>query len=70
MQDLRRLFAAETIAVVGGGIWAAGIIRAAQRIGYQGRIFPVHPTRDHVAGLLALRRLSDWDGPIDAALSV
>ena len=67
MQDLRRLLSAQSIAVIGGGAWCEGIIGAARRIGYQGEIFPVHPSGKEIAGLPALRSLSDRDGPIDAA---
>lgn len=65
--DLRRLLNPRSIAVVGGGAWCASIIGAARQIGYQGDIFPVHPKGKEIAGLKALRSLSDWQGPIDAA---
>ncbi|MEP3636213.1 MAG: acetate--CoA ligase family protein [Paracoccaceae bacterium] len=67
MADLSRLLSARSIAVVGGGAWCASIIGAAQRIGYQGDIFPVHPTGKDIAGLRAIKRLQDRDGPIDCA---
>ena len=67
MADLSRLLSARSIAVVGGGAWCASIIGAAHRIGYQGDIFPVHPTGKDIAGLRALKQLQDWDGPIDCA---
>ena len=64
---LDRLFSARSIAVIGGGAWCASIIGAARRIGFEGDIFPVHPQGKQIAGLTALRTLSDWQGPIDAA---
>ncbi len=67
MRDLNRLFTAGSIAVVGGGAWCASIIGAAQRIGYKGEIFPVHPEGKEIAGVPSLRRLSDRTSPIDAA---
>ena len=65
--ELGRLLAPRSIAVIGGGAWCASIIGAAQSIGFQGQIFPVHPEGKTIAGLQALRRVEDWDGPIDAA---
>lgn len=67
MRDLSRLLNPRSIAVIGGGAWCASIIGAAQRIGYTGVIFPIHPDGKEIAGLPALRRLEDHDGPIDAA---
>ena len=66
-RDLSRLFRPKSIAVVGGGAWCASILSAAEQIGFQGEIFPVHPEGKIIAGRRAIRALSDWDGPIDAA---
>ena len=67
MVDLSRLLSASTIAVIGGGVWCESIIKAAQLIGYDGQIFPVHPGGKEIAGLQSYKTLSDWHGPIDAA---
>lgn len=67
LSKLRRLFSAKSIAVIGGGAWCASIIGAAQRIGYQGDIFPVHPSGKTIAGIPSLASLNEWDGPLDAA---
>ena len=67
MRDLSRLLTPQSIAVIGGGAWCASIIDAARRIGFQGDIFPVHPSGKEIAGLTAFKRLEDWPGTIDAA---
>lgn len=67
MHDLSRLLDPRSIAVIGGGAWCTAIIEASRRIGYDGDIFPVHPDGKDIAGLRALRRPEDHDGPIDAA---
>jgi acyl-CoA synthetase (NDP forming) len=66
-RDLKRVLNPSSIAVIGGGAWCASIIEAAQRIGYQGQILPVHPSGKEIAGIKAIEKLEDWDGPIDAA---
>lgn len=66
-RDLTRVLSPSSIAVIGGGAWCASIIEAALRIGYRGQIFPVHPSGKEIAGIKAIERLEDWDGPIDAA---
>ncbi|MCF6234674.1 MAG: acetate--CoA ligase family protein [Rhodobacteraceae bacterium] len=66
-RDLSRLLNPRSVAVIGGGAWCASIIRAAQAIGFDGDIFPVHPSGKEIAGKVAIRRLDDWPGPIDAA---
>ncbi len=65
--DLTRLFRARSIAVIGGGVWCASIIKAARRIGFAGDIFPVHPSGKEIAGLASYKSLRDWPGAIDAA---
>ena len=66
-RDLSRLLKPRSIAVVGGGAWCASILQAAQGIGFDGEVFPVHPSGKEIAGKAAIRRLEDWTGPIDAA---
>lgn len=67
MRSLARLLNPRSIAVIGGGPWCASIIGAARRIGYDGEIFPVHPSGKEIAGIPALRHLEDRAAPIDAA---
>jgi acetyl-CoA synthetase len=67
MRDFARLLNPRTIAVIGGGAWCESILMAAHQIGYSGDIFSVHPSGKEIAGQRALRRLEDWQGPIDAA---
>lgn len=64
---LTRLLTPRSIAVIGGGAWCESILGAAQRIGFRGEIFPVHPSGKKVAGMDSLRRLEAYDGEIDAA---
>lgn len=66
-RDLLRLLNPRAIAVIGGGAWCASIIKAAKMIGYDGEIFPVHPEGKMIAGRQAVRSLTEWSGPIDAA---
>ncbi|WP_438990348.1 acetate--CoA ligase family protein [Lentibacter sp.] len=66
-RDLLRVLNPRTIAVIGGGAWCASILKAAEMIGYDGEIFPVHPEGKVIAGRQAVRSLAEWDGPIDAA---
>jgi acetyl-CoA synthetase len=66
-RDLSRLLNPRSIAVIGGGAWCASIMGAADRIGFTGDIFPVHPSGKEIAGRPALQRLEDRTGPIDAA---
>lgn len=67
LRNLNRILNPKSIAVIGGGAWCASIIGAAQRIGFEGDIFPVHPSGKEIAGLKSFARLEDWPGQIDAA---
>ncbi|MFC6689004.1 acetate--CoA ligase family protein [Jhaorihella thermophila] len=66
-RDLSRLLHPRSMVVIGGGAWCEAIIGAARRIGYEGAILPVHPSRDDVAGLNAVRRVEDCRDPVDVA---
>lgn len=50
LQNLRRLLAPKTIAVVGGSV-AAEVIRQCRAIGFEGEIWPVNAKRSHIEGL-------------------
>ncbi len=66
-RDLSRLFAPRSVAVVGGGAWCANVIGALQRFGFEGAIWPVHPSRPEVGGLPAVPSVADLPGAPDAA---
>ena len=51
MSRLDRLLRPCSIAVIGGGIWCANVIEQCRKVGFQGDIWPVHPTKTEVGGL-------------------
>lgn len=55
-----------SIAVVGGGAWCGQVIQQSQKMGFAGDIWPVHPSRDNVAGLPAFASVDDLPSPPDA----
>lgn len=57
MARLTRLLRPRHIAVFGGA-WAHNVIAQLQKSGFAGEIWPVHPTKDRVAGLPAYRDVS------------
>lgn len=63
---LARLFSPRSIAFVGGAI-AEMAIRRSVEIGYQGEIWPVHPTRKSMEGFKCYRSIEDLPGVPDAA---
>lgn len=67
VSKLNRLLNPSRIAVIGGGAWCASIISAAQRIGFEGEIVPVHPSGKVIADRASVCRIEDIQGPIDAA---
>ncbi|WP_369201389.1 acetate--CoA ligase family protein [Streptomyces sp. PU-14G] len=66
-QRLRRLLSPRHIAVVGGDS-AAEAIRQCRAIGFTGRIWPVHPRREHIEGLPCHRTVAELPEAPDAAL--
>lgn len=67
MRTLERLLAPKSIAIVGGGAWGASIVGAANRMGFAGAIYLVHPNGKQVAGAQTVTSLLQIPGQIDAA---
>lgn len=66
MADLSRLLRPRSIAVIGGGAWCANVIRECRRMGFDGPVWPVHPTRAEVGGVPAVARIEDLPQAPDA----
>ena len=66
VRDLGRLLRPRTVAVIGGDP-AERAIRQSDRLGFEGEIWPVHPTRSHMAGRRVYPSLEDLPGAPDAA---
>lgn len=66
MTRLDRLLRPRSIAVVGGGFFAPNVVKQSLKMNFSGDIWPVHPTRDEVAGVRAYRSLADLPSAPDA----
>ncbi|UWU75826.1 acetate--CoA ligase family protein [Bradyrhizobium huanghuaihaiense] len=66
MHRLERLLRPKSIAVFGGR-QAATVVAQSIKMGFAGEIWPVHPTKDEVAGRKAYRSVADLPGAPDAA---
>ncbi len=62
---LERLLRPKSIAVVGGG-WGIAVIEQCLKMRFDGPIWPIHPSRDEIAGLQCYRTVTDLPGPPDA----
>jgi acyl-CoA synthetase (NDP forming) len=65
MSDLSRLLRPRSIAVLGSG-WAANVIEQCRHMGFDGPVWPVHPTREQIAGVPCYATLADLPAPPDA----
>jgi acyl-CoA synthetase (NDP forming) len=66
-RSLDRLLRPRSIAVIGGGAWCESVIRECRKIGFEGEIWPVHPTKSAVAGVDAVASVADLPSAPDAA---
>jgi len=66
-RDLSRLLRPRSIAVIGGGAWGANAVEQCLKMGFEGPVWPVHPTREAVHGLACHRALADLPEAPDAA---
>jgi acyl-CoA synthetase (NDP forming) len=64
--DLHRLLAPRSIAVLGGAP-ADRVVTQCRRLGFEGEIWPVHPTRARLGGVPCIASLDDLPGVPDAA---
>ena len=70
MPDLEFIFHPESIAVVGASdnprrVTNRFFMDPLLRLGYQGRIYPIHPTASEISGLKAYPSIMDVPGPVD-----
>lgn len=65
MSGIERLLRPRSIAVLGSG-WAENVIEQCGKMGFDGPIWPVHPKRATVGGLLAYPSVRDLPAPPDA----
>lgn len=66
-RDLGRLLRPRSIAVIGGGAWCASVIDQCRKMGFDGPVWPVHPSRPELGGVPACQRLEDLPDAPDAA---
>jgi acyl-CoA synthetase (NDP forming) len=66
MTDLSRLFRPKSIAIFGGR-WAENVIAQCLKAGFDGDIWPVHPTRKTMGGLPCFKDVSALPGAPDVA---
>jgi acyl-CoA synthetase (NDP forming) len=65
MSRLDRLLRPRHIAVLGAG-WALNVIEQCRKMGFEGPVWPVHPTKAEIGGLKAYPGLADLPEPPDA----
>jgi acyl-CoA synthetase (NDP forming) len=67
MTRYERLFRPRSIAVIGGGAWCANVIEQCQKLGFQGEVYPVHPSKSEIRGVKAYPSLDALPEVPDAA---
>jgi acyl-CoA synthetase (NDP forming) len=65
MKSLDRLLRPRHIAVLGAS-WALNVIEQCRKMGFQGEVWPVHPTKAEIGGLRAYASLADLPEAPDA----
>jgi acyl-CoA synthetase (NDP forming) len=69
--DFTPLFEPKTVAVIGASTKGTALpnvfIRRIREFGFEGAIYPIHPTADEIDGLRAYRSLAETPEPIDYA---
>lgn len=66
MRRLNRLLRPKSFAVIGGGVWCANIIEECRKIGFEGELWAVHPSKSEIAGVRAYPTIADLPSAPDA----
>lgn len=66
-QRFERLLRPRSITVIGGGAWCEAVVEQNLKLGFTGDIWPVHPSRQTIAGVDACSSLDALPGVPDAA---
>ena len=66
-RDLSRLFRPRSIAVFGGGFWGPNVVEQCRKMGFDGPVWPVHPTRAEIHGLPCFRTVEELPEAPDAS---
>lgn len=66
-KSLERLLKPKSIAIVGGGAWCRNVIKTCKSIGFDGDIWPVHPTKTSIEGLRAYPTIEDLPSAPDSS---
>ena len=66
-EDIHRLIAPRSIALIGSGTWTDLVAAGSAAIGFQGPVWRVHPTRRSTADAPYYRSVADLPGAPDAA---
>jgi acyl-CoA synthetase (NDP forming) len=67
MHRLDRLLRPKSIAVIGGGAFGTNVVEQCLKMGYEGGVWPVHPSRPDVHGVPAFKSVADLPSAPDAA---
>jgi acyl-CoA synthetase (NDP forming) len=62
-----RLLRPKSVAVVGGGAFATNVVEQCVKMGFSGDLWPVHPTKETIAGVKAFRSVGELPSAPDAA---
>jgi len=63
---LARLLRPKSVAVIGGGFFAPNVVKQCLKMQFAGEVWPVHPSKDEVAGVRAYRSIADLPSAPDA----
>ncbi|MCK7613627.1 acetate--CoA ligase family protein [Roseibium sediminicola] len=66
MRSLERLLRPRSIAVIGGGTWCRNVVRECRKAGFDGDLWPIHPTRSEIEGVQAVRSVDELPSAPDA----
>ncbi len=66
VKSLSRVLRPKSIAVFGGS-WSTAVLKQCRKMGFEGELWPVHPTKAEIEGLPCFRSVADLPGAPDVS---
>ena len=66
MNNLERMLHPKSVAIIGGGTWCVDVVKQCQKMGFDGKVWCVHPTREEIEGVACFASIDDLPAAPDA----
>jgi acyl-CoA synthetase (NDP forming) len=66
MNNLEHMLHPKSVAIIGGGTWCVDVVKQCHKMGFDGKVWCVHPTRAEIEGVACFASVDDLPAAPDA----